>query len=57
MTKVPLREFVRQHRDEIDKKIRNTVGKLAYSVSELERIVWVRDDEKFSKWAKSRGME
>ncbi len=57
MTKIPLREFIRQHRDEIDKKIIAAIGRPTYPVSELERIMWVRDDEKFNKWAKREGME
>lgn len=57
MTKIPLREFVRQHRDEIDKKITAAIGRPTYPVSELERVVWVGRDKRLNKWAKRRGME
>ncbi len=57
MTKMPMRQFVRENRDEITKKIQAALGKTTYPVSELERIMWVTEDHKLNKWAKSKGME
>lgn len=53
---VPLRQFVRDNREAIDYLIGKATRRPGASFTELERIVWVREDYKVNKWAKRKGM-
>lgn len=54
MKKVSLREFIRLHRKEIDKAIRNACPNIG-TISDEERRQWILNDEGLYRWALAEG--
>lgn len=49
-----LRDFIREHRKEIDKHILKQIP--GYRLNDQERENWIRNDIVLYYWAKSQGM-
>lgn len=52
-----LREFIDEHRGELDKCIRNAVGDQNFDIDDDEREMWIANDEGLYEWARSEGVD
>lgn len=54
-----LREFIKQHRTELDEGIRDRLKSCSgkeYRLNDEERRLWILNDEGFYLWARSEGV-
>ena len=47
-----LREFIREHREELDAAILATPGMQGYRLNDDDRADWIRNDEGLYNWAR-----
>lgn len=55
MKKIPLREWIRRNRAEIDKAILGRVPNIGDRLNDDERRLWVLNDEGLYLWARGDG--
>jgi hypothetical protein len=51
-----LREFIREHRADIDQAIRRVVRHPGFTINDAERRQWILNDEGLYRWARSEGV-
>lgn len=51
-----LREFIKEHRAELDECIRKALDRPEFKLNDEERRLWILNDEGLYNWARSEGV-
>ena len=62
MTRKPIREFIQENREEIDKAIRSALNRgrttpMERTINDKDRRLWLINDEGLYHWALSEGVK
>ena len=51
-----IREFIKEHREEIDEGVRRYLKRPDFRLNDEERRQWILNDEGLYRWARSEGV-